>query len=98
MNEELKEKFKTEVEQADWNMLAPHHEKGAVFILGSSLDLLDVGVALAKDDSDQVKIWLDNKQLLKPSDKQVEDFTKNPYEKFCKFLIIQPFVLVKLMD
>jgi hypothetical protein len=93
---ELRDKFKSEIEQADWDMLEPHHLKQTVFILADELDLIVVGEALAKDDTELVSLWLGNKSLQKPSDKQVKFFNENPYKKICDFLIIQPFVLAKL--
>ena len=98
MSEDLKEKLKTEVEQADWDMLKQHHEKQAVFIVSKDLDILDVGVALAQDDKESVQLWLDKEQLAKPNTNQVENFEKSPYEKFCRFIIIQPFVLIQVLD
>ena len=94
---DLGDKFKTEIEQADWEMISSHHEKKTVFIVDESLELIIVGEALAKDDTDQVSIWLGNKSLCKPNDEQVKFFNETPYKKFCDFLIIQPFVLIKLL-
>lgn len=96
--DELKEKLKSEVEQADWDMLQVHHDKGAVFIVSSNLGLIDAAVAVAQDRTQFVKIWLDNGDLSRPTDDQVKNFQKNKFEKLCDFIIIQPYVLVKLLD
>ena len=93
---DLREKFVSEVEECDWDMLKPHHERGAVFIVGKNIDLIDVAVALGEDKVDQVKIWLDNGDFFKLED--TENYEKTPYEKFAKFLIVQPYVLVKPMN
>lgn len=95
--EELREKLKTEIDQTDWNALKIHHENGAVFIVDDKLELIDVGVAIAMDKLDFVKIWLDNDQLKRPTEEQVEQFNQNEYEKLADFLIIQPYVLIKLL-
>ncbi len=96
--EDLKDKLKTEVEQADWDMLKIHHQNGAVFIVSSPLELLDAAVAIAQDKSQFVKLWLDNGELARPTEKQVKNFEEKPYEKICDFVIIQPYVLVRLLD
>ena len=94
--DELKEKLKTEVEQADWDMLRQHHEKGAVFIVSGHLGLLDAAVAIAQDKTSFVKIWLDNNELARPTDEQIKNFEESKFKKICDFIIIQPYVLVKL--
>jgi hypothetical protein len=96
--EKLKEKLKTEVEQADWDMLRVHHDNGAVFIVSGHLTLMDAAGAIALDKSSFVKVWLDNGELARPSDEQVLQFEVEKFKKICDFIIIQPYVLVKLFD
>lgn len=96
--DKLREKLQTEIEQADWDMLRTHHENGAVFIVSGSVSLLDAAVAIAEDKTQFVKIWLDNGELARPTDKQVQQFEKNQFEKICDFVIIQPYVLVSLLN
>lgn len=96
--ENLKEKLKSEVDQADWDMLAQHHQQGTVFIVSGGVGLLDVAVAIAQDKTDFVKIWLDSGNLARPSDQEVSQFKKNRFEKMCDFIIIQPYVLICLLN
>ena len=77
-------------------MLSIHHENGAVFIVADPLSLVDAAVAIVKDKTDFVKVWLDNGELARPSEKFVVEFSKKKYEKMCTFIIIQPYVLIKL--
>lgn len=95
--EEIKEKLKSEIETADWDMLKVHHEKGAVFIVHGELSLIDAAYAIATDKVNFVKIWLDNKELDRPTVEEVEKFKKEPFKKFCDFVIVQPYVLIKLL-
>ena len=95
MFDELKEKLSQEVDEADWNLLKKHHESETVFIVGKDLDLVDVGVAIAMDKSHMVKGWLDSGQLAKPTDEQVKYYEENEFKKMCKFIIIQPYVLIQ---
>lgn len=91
----FKEKFESEIEECDWDMLRPHHERGAVFIVTENLDLVSVATALAEDNVSQVKIWLDNKDFYKLE--ETKELENEPFKKFAKFLIVQPYVLVKTM-
>ncbi|MCO4753876.1 MAG: DUF2288 family protein, partial [Bacteriovoracaceae bacterium] len=93
----LVEKFKEEIDQASWAMLKDHHERGAVFLV-RGVELADVGVALATDDTSKVKLWLDNKELSKVEDEDSEKYSETLHEKNFDFLIIQPYVLVKLLN
>lgn len=95
--EEIKEKLKTEIEQADWDMLKVHHDNGAVFIVHGELSLVDAAYAVATDKVNFVKIWLDNGELSRPTNSEVDDFKKEPFKKICDFVIVQPYVLVKLL-
>ena len=96
--DDLKEKLKTEVEQADWDMLRIHQKNKAVILVSGSLSLLDAAVAVALDRSQFVKVWLDNGELSHPTQEQVDYFEKEPFSKICNFIIVQPYVLVQLLD
>ena len=96
--QELKEKLQTEIEEADWDMLKIHHDNGAVFIVHGELSLIDAAVAVAMDKTDFVKIWLDNGELARPSDKEVTQFEKDKFSKMCQFIIVQPYVLIKTLN
>lgn len=88
----LKEKLKDDIDKASWEMLKIHHERGAVFVVDSKLDLIDVGAAIAVDEVNTVKIWLDNKQFTKLEEIPTEEDQK---ERKIKFLIVQPYVLIQ---
>ena len=60
MSNEVEFDFSNEIQKGRWELLAPHHKRGAVFVVNDPLDLQTVGHALAKDKASIVKIWLDN--------------------------------------
>jgi hypothetical protein len=95
---ELREKFKTEIENADWDMLRDHHERKAVFLVDKSIDLLDACVAVAVDNTQLVSIWLSDNKLARPDKNQTESFEQEKFKKRFEFIIIQPYVLIKLKD
>lgn len=98
MSEELKEKFKSEMDQCDWSMLAEHHKKEVVFLVSQNLDLIDVACSVALDDVANVKKWQDSQELRRPSQAEVESFEKDSHQKMANFLIVAPFVLIKLLN
>ncbi|MDH5581478.1 MAG: DUF2288 domain-containing protein [Bdellovibrionales bacterium] len=98
MSDELKEKLSTEIETCDWSMLSIHNKSDSIIVVEASLDLLEAGVALATDDVEKVKGWQNKGQIRRPLPKEVESWEKSPNEKLAKFIIIQPFVLIQLLN
>lgn len=93
--DQLAKKLETEIDSCDWSMLKAHHERGAVFILEDPISLVDAGVAIATDNVEQIKAWQQTELIRNLRDQEVETFKKEEYRKIAKFLIIQPYVLIK---
>lgn len=60
------------------------------------LDLAQAGAAVAKDEAAKVKLWLDNGNLIKVDDELAQSWSKEPKEKNFHFIIVQPYVFIKL--
>lgn len=91
---ELLEKLSADIDDAKWDLIDEHYKRGAVLIVDQSVELVAVGVAMAKDQIDYIRNWLANNQLSKPEDSVVE-FWKESDVTF-RYLIIQPYVLIQL--
>ena len=98
MKNKLKDKLKSEIDQADWSMLKVHHDNGALFVVSNKLNLVDVAAAVALDEVNLVKIWLENGDLRRLEDNHVKEFEKNQQVKIGDVVIVQPYVLMKLFD
>lgn len=94
LTDELKTKFKDEVDQASWDMLESHHKRGALFLI-KDLELVDAAVALATDDAASVKAWLESGKLAKVEDEMTAPWAEKAFEKNFDFVIVQPYVLIK---
>ncbi|ATH09128.1 hypothetical protein BIY24_14600 [Halobacteriovorax marinus] len=92
--ENLKEKLTNEIEKATWPLLEEHHKREALLIVDLELDLVDVSVAVANDDVQNVKAWLTSEKLIRPTDEMIQSWEENPELGF-KFLIIQPYVIAQ---
>ena len=95
MNKKLYEELKEQIEQADWSMLKEHHKRGAMFLVDSDLDLIEVAVSIAEDNITYIKDLLGNDRIRKPREDEVEQWNKEKNVKLGSFLIVQPYVLVK---
>ena len=97
MSEELKKKLSSEIEVCSWSDLEDHYTRGAILIIDPSLELVNVGIAMANDNAELVGDWLSNQRIQKPTQEQKENWSKNPKSKIARFLIIQPYVLIQLL-
>jgi hypothetical protein len=93
---QLIEKFKSELEQADWNALKAHHERGALFVVAGDLDLYEVACSIALDDVANVKSWIESEKLAQPGEEEVKTWEEDEYRKLGSFLILQPYVILQL--
>ena len=91
-HEALYQKLYSEVGVASWSALSPHAERGALFWVNQTLDLVEVGVSLALDDTISVKAWHEAQLLLPAAPQDPQDFAAY------RFLIIQPFVIATPLD
>ena len=95
---ELEEKLIKEIQSANWNMLEPHFKRDAVFLVSGDLDLVSVGLAIAGDQADLIKGWQEKNQFRRPNESEIELWKKDESKNFAQFLIIQPYVIVKLLN
>ena len=77
-----------------WHWLRPHHQRDALWVVATSLDLEAVGAALARDDAEAVRAWLADGSLSKPAKEQLDCWESEPLHPLA-MLIVQPFVLVQ---
>jgi hypothetical protein len=82
------------LDEAEWNWLAPHARRDSVIVVEQTLNLVDVGVAIASDDVLCVQRWIDEALIHKPSSAELASWNLNQSKRF-NALIVQPYVLVQ---
>ena len=92
---DIKTKLAEEIATIEWNDLIPHAQRDALIVVHQSLNLLDVGIALANDNTVDVQSWISQGLIHKPSSSQLNDWNINQTQQF-NTLIVQPFVLIKI--
>ena len=98
MESDLKSKLESELDFTSWSALQDHHKREALFLVSQSIDLIEVGLAIAKDNVSQVKIWQQNDSLRRPKKNEVSDWEKSDHSNIFQFLVIRPYVIVKIKD
>lgn len=94
MSEELRQHLANEVHRVDWRPLSPHAKRGGLVLVDPRLDIVEVALAVAKDDSTRVQQWMQSQQLARPSDEQMESWRDETEERFT-VIIVQPYVLAQ---
>ncbi|MGK7877030.1 MAG: DUF2288 domain-containing protein [Xenococcaceae cyanobacterium] len=89
----LKAQLREELAEAEWSSLIPHAQRSGLIVVSPSLDLIDVGVAIAGDNVALVQHWISEQLIYKPSSDDLSTWNTQPDKKFST-LIVQPFVLV----
>ncbi len=77
----------------EFSDLRAHLTRGAVIVVDRSLDLLEVGEAVARDDKARVAAWIDAGLIGKPSLETIERWSKISGPAWVS-LVVQPFVLL----
>ncbi|MBE9169819.1 DUF2288 family protein [Pleurocapsales cyanobacterium LEGE 06147] len=91
---DIKAQLSEQLASVEWNLLIPHAQREAVIVVNEQLDLLDVAVAIAEDDSASVQAWIDRQLIHKPSFQNLSIWNNQPNKQFMT-LIVQPFVIVQ---
>jgi hypothetical protein len=89
----IDEKLKKYSGIVDWNYIRPHYKNGNLVYVDPSLDIQSVGRAFSVDDKSLVKKWLDNGDLIIPSEPH-ETYWEKEKPNFLA-LIVSPFILIQ---
>ena len=93
--QEHREKLAGEVLDAPWRELAPHFARDAMLLVAPEVDLLDVAVAMARDDVARMQGWLEGGSLIRPGTDQAEAWAKES-PRF-QAVIVQPWVVAQIL-
>lgn len=91
--EALRKKLEGEAGPVDWKVLRPHLLRDAVVVINSSLDLIEVGIHIACDDTEQVGRWISEGNIRKPLENEIASWEKE--EEDLRALVIAPYVIVQ---
>lgn len=83
-----------EMANVNWTDLMPHAKRDALIVVKEVLNLLDVGVAIAKNEVVSVQYWISEGMIHKPNSEELTEWNSDPSKEFTT-LIVQPFVLIQ---
>ncbi|MBE9221723.1 DUF2288 domain-containing protein [Cyanobacterium stanieri LEGE 03274] len=91
---DLKTQLKEQIAEIDWKDLIPHAQRDAIILVDDNLDLIEVGSAIALNDTKTVENWISEQLIQKPNAEQLSHWNSQPTTQFTT-IIVQPFVLIK---
>ncbi|NJK29847.1 MAG: DUF2288 domain-containing protein [Acaryochloridaceae cyanobacterium CSU_3_4] len=95
--QDIKDKLTADIADIEWRDLIPHSQRDAVIVVTPPLKLVEVGVAIATDNTQLVQHWISEDLIHKPSAQQLSQWNAQPNIQF-RTLIVQPFVLVAIVQ
>jgi hypothetical protein len=88
--QQLREKLTGELDVSSWKGLIPEMLSKSLFLVSKDLDLVDVGVQVALDHTNEVKQWLDSGLLKRPTKDQISHW--ETFGSLFQFIIVEPYV------
>jgi hypothetical protein len=89
----IQEQLAQDLAEVNWSDIMPHSKRDAVIVVYEGLSLVEVGAAIAQDNTAQVGVWIAEQLVQKPTAQQLSDWNGNPTQLFST-LIVQPYVLI----
>jgi hypothetical protein len=89
----LRAKLNGETAKLGFSELQRHHARGVVVQVAGELDLVEVAVAMARDDGAAVGRWMKSGQVGKLSDEQASDWIARDPALWS--VVVAPWVLVQ---
>lgn len=82
------------IDEAEWQWLKAHLERGGLVVVSPELDLAETGVSIAADDIAVISRLLASSLLAKPTLEQIAAWDGERSKKFL-MLIVSPYVLIQ---
>lgn len=82
------------IDEAEWQWLRAHLERGGLIVVSPELDLAETGVSIAADDVAIISRLLSSSLLAKPTIEQIAVWDNERSKKFL-MLIVSPYVLIQ---
>ena len=93
MSEDLYAELTNMMGPIQWEYLKPHVQRDAVVVVNENLNLAEVGVAIATNNTQAVERWSSEQLIIKPT---AEELTLwNSENKQFTSIIVQPYVLIQ---
>lgn len=90
----IRQKLAESLGPVGYGDISAHLGRDAVFVVAPSLELVDCGVAVAMDEVETVRLWIESGALRKPSRDERAHWAAQGGTFVA--VVVQPFVLVQI--
>lgn len=90
----LHARLNQETARIAWPELMPWFATGMVIAVSPDLDLIDVAMAVTRDDTTSVRNWMSSLQVAKVSDEQAREWLGQNVEVWA--VVVKPWILVQV--
>ena len=90
---DLRTRLNGETAKIRWPELERHFARGVVVTVAPELDLIDVAVAMANDDTATVAPWMQSGQMARPNAEQVQQWAA--CQPLFWAVVVAPWVLIQ---
>jgi hypothetical protein len=81
---------------AEWSLIRKQMAKDTVILVSPSLELIEVALAVAKNEESRVQEWIVSGAVRKPDLDMLTSWEKTPERTFL-CVVVQPFVLIQTL-
>ncbi len=90
--------LRTELEKslgpAEWSLIRKQMPKDTIIVVAPSLELIEVALAVAKNEESRVKAWIESGEITKPDLAMLSSWEKTQDRTFL-CVVVHPFVLIQ---
>ncbi len=79
---------------AEWSLIRKQMTKDSVIVVATTLELIEVALAVARNEEGRVKAWIESGEVTKPDLAMLSDWEKTPERTFL-CVVVHPFVLIQ---
>jgi len=90
---ELRQTLNIESGKLSWEELQVHFARGAVVVIHSELDLIDISTKFVNDDKPAIEVWMNTNKIARATDDNAKQWLKNKTDFWA--VVVPPWVLVQ---
>ena len=95
-DENIEQKINRETARIRWSELQTHFAAGNLITVSNELDLIIVARTMTEDNTQMIKQWMADNQLMPTTDQQAQAWQKQDSELWAA--VIKPWILVQVSD
>ena len=93
-SDSLRAELEKSLGPAEWSLIRKQMVKDTIIVVASTLELIEVALAVAQNEENRVKAWIESGEITKPDLEMLSIWEKTPDRTFL-CVVVHPFVLIQ---